>query len=109
MNKTVFLKVFGDYPLNKVLDFLAIHEDFDYPMKEISIKSNVGYSTLKLFWKDLVKHKIVIKTRAIGKAKLYKLNKNSPIVQKFLNLYWAVTEAKTKEYLEKEKIRLIAK
>ncbi len=104
-NKSVFLEVFGDYPLNRVLDFLIVYEDFDYSMKEIAKKSGVGYSTLKLFWGDLVKYKIVKQTRAIGKAKLYKLNIVNPIVQKFKNFYWTVTKVEIDKYLVKENLK----
>ena len=52
-NKTVFLEIFGDSPMLKVLDFLIVNEDFDYSMTDIAANSGVGYSTLKLFWKKL--------------------------------------------------------
>ncbi len=98
-SKSVFLQTFGDTPINRVLDFLVVYEDFDYPMIEIAKKAGVGYATLKLFWEDLTKRKIVVQTRAIGKAKLYKLNTNNPIVQQFKKMYWMAAEGviKTKE------------
>lgn len=101
--KSIFLEVMGNYPINRVLDFLIIHEDFDYSMKEIAVKSGVGYSTLKLFWKDLVNSGIMEFTRNIGKAKLYKLNKKNSIVEQFKKLYWTITHKVTEDML-KEKI-----
>ncbi|MBU1203750.1 MAG: hypothetical protein KKG60_01645 [Nanoarchaeota archaeon] len=98
-NKSIFLKVFGDYPLNKVMDFLITYEDFDYPMKEIAVKSGVGYSTLKLFWKHLVKFGIVKHTRDIGNAKLFKLNVENQIVKKFSKFYLDLAKVETEKYL----------
>jgi len=100
-SKSIFLEVFGDYPINKVMDFLITYEDFDYPMKEIAIKSGVGYSTLKLFWKHLIKYGVIKHTRDIGNAKLFKLNSTSPVVKRFSRFYWDLTRLKTEEYLGK--------
>ncbi len=95
--KSVFLQTFGESPMNKVLDFLVVYEDFDYPMIEIAHKAGIGYATLKLFWKRLIKKRIVIQTRLIGRAKLYKLNTQNPIVQQFKKLYWTTIEKKIEE------------
>ena len=89
---SAFLQTFGDSPINRVLDFFIVYEDFDYPMIEIAQKAAVGYSTLKLFWTELEKRKIIVKTRNIGKAKLYKLNTKNPVVEQFKKLYWTTVE-----------------
>ena len=73
-DKTIFLKMFGDSPVLRVLDFLVVNGDFDYSMTNIANLSGVGYSTLKLFWDDLERKEVVINTRIVGRAKMYKLN-----------------------------------
>ncbi len=90
--KTVFLQIFGNSPVLRVLDFLVVNDDFDYSMTDISKLSGVGYSTLKIFWLRLEEKKIVIKTRGIGRAKLYKLNYENPVVKKFRDFYWETTK-----------------
>lgn len=95
--ESAFLQTFGDTPINRVLDFLIIYEDFDYSMIEIARKAGVGYSTLKMFWNELEKRNIIVKTRIIGKAKLYKLNTNSIVVQQFKKLYWTTAEKQMPE------------
>jgi hypothetical protein len=100
--KTVFLKVFGDSPLLRVLDFLVVHEEFDYSMTDIANLAEIGYSTLKLFWNKLEKDGIVIQTRIVGKAKMYKLNLNNPIVKKFKDFYWYITKIEVHKSLSKE-------
>jgi len=102
-NKTAFLETFGDSPTLRVLDFLIVNEDFDYSMTDIANLSSVGYSTLKLFWNKLERNKIVIQTRIVGKAKMYKLNLTNPIVNKLRDFYWETTKQKVHEKI-KEKI-----
>ena len=92
--KTVFLKVFGDSPVLRVMDYLIVNEDFDYSMTDISTNSGVGYSTLKLFWQNLENNRIVKQTRIVGKAKMYKLDYSNPAVKKFRDFYWETTKQK---------------
>lgn len=103
-NKTAFLQIFGDSPILRVLDFLVVNEDFDYSMTDIANFSEVGYSTLKLFWAKLEKENIVINTRIVGKAKMYKLNLANPILKKFRDFYWETTKQKVHEKINKEEI-----
>src|SRR3989344_9085316 len=90
--KTAFLQIFGESPMLKVLDFLIVNEDFDYSMTDIASHSGVGYSTLKLFWKKLEDSKIVKQTRVVGKAKMYRLNFDNPVIKKFRDFYWETTK-----------------
>ncbi len=101
-NKTAFLETFGDSPILRVLDFLVVNEDFDYSMTDTARLSGVGYSTLKLFWGKLEKQGIIINTRIVGKAKMYRLDLANPIVKKFREFYWETTKQKVHEKIEKE-------
>ncbi|MBI2129069.1 hypothetical protein HYU07_02415 [Candidatus Woesearchaeota archaeon] len=99
--KTIFLRIFGDSPILRVLDFLVVNEDFDYSMTDIADLSGIGYSTLKLFWEKLEEEGVIIKTRTVGKAKMYRLNLANPVIRKFREFYWETTKhhvhEKTKE------------
>lgn len=107
-NKTLFLKTFGDTPVLRVMDFLVVNEDFDYSMTDIAKLSSVGYATLKLFWDALEKNGVVVNTRNVGKAKMYRLNFANPIVKKFKEFYWETTKWQLRGSLKrKATIRLI--
>lgn len=93
MQKSLFLKEQGDNPKNRIWSFLIVHSEYDYSMKEIAKYSKVGYTTLKRIWKEFRQKKIVLQTRTIGKAKMYKLNLKNPVVVKFIDFYWAVVES----------------
>ena len=92
--RTIFLKIFGDSPVLRVLDFLVVNEDFDYSMTDIAKLSGVGYATLKLFWPELERSGIVTNTRTVGKAKMFKLNAANPVVARFREFYWETTRQK---------------
>ncbi|MBI2507485.1 hypothetical protein HYV89_00870 [Candidatus Woesearchaeota archaeon] len=100
ISKSVFLKTFGDGPINKVLDFLTVFSDFDYSIADIAENSGVGYSTLKILIKGLEKRKIVIETRISGRNKMYKLNRNNPLVERFVQFYWDITNQKARELVK---------
>ena len=99
-SKSLFLQAYGDNPKLRVMDFLIVFEDFDYSMKFIAKNSGIGYTTLKEFWPEFVKRKIVKQTRVVGKAKMFKLNLENPEVQLFRKLYWTVTQQQTNKILK---------
>ena|SRR3989338_8538269 len=90
---SAFLKTEGNTAKNRIWSFLIIHSDFDYSMRDIAKFSNVSYTALKGIWKEFTQRKIVIKTRNVGNAKLYKLNTRNPIVNRFIGYYWAVVDS----------------
>ena len=98
-NETVFIEVFGNNPIIKVLDFLITFQLFDYSLTEIAKNSGVSYSTLQTFWDKLEKNKIVIKTRRIGKSDLYKLNTSNPAIKQLIKLDWNLIKGSEQEIL----------
>jgi hypothetical protein len=93
MAKSIFLKIEGATPRNRILDFLIVHREFDYSLKDIAKFSKVGYTTLKSMKKELVKNKWIVFTRKVGKAKMYRLNIPSTKVKKFIEFYWSVVDS----------------
>ena len=85
--KSVFLTEQGDSPKNRIWSFLIVHSEYDYSMKDIAKNSGVSYTTLKSVWKVYVKAGIVKQTRTIGKAKMFKLNRDNIVVEKFIDFY----------------------
>ena len=96
-NETIFLEVFGNNPVMKVLDFLITFQLFDYPLTEIAKNAGVSYSTLQTFWDKLERNNIVIKTRRVGKSDLYKLNTNNPAIKQLIKLDWNLIKGSEEE------------
>lgn len=98
-NKSIFIEIFGNNPIMKVLDFMITYQLFDYPLTEIAKNSEVSYSTLQTFWERLERNGIVIKTRRVGKSDLYKLNTENPAVQQLIKLDWNLTSGRLSKEL----------
>ena len=81
LEKSILIEVLGDYPSIRILNHLLIFREFDYSLTDIARESNVAWSTLNLLWPSLEKKGIVIHTRNVGKAKMYRLNTKSKVVQ----------------------------
>ncbi|KYK31834.1 MAG: hypothetical protein AYK22_07735 [Thermoplasmatales archaeon SG8-52-3] len=99
---TIFREALGDSPVIRVLDFLIEGRGLDYSLSDITENSNIGWTTLHRIWDKLVKLNIVIPTREIGRAKLFKLNEENPAVKKLINLYDTLLYLETEEYFTKE-------
>lgn len=103
MRKSLFIEYFGDYPKIRVLDFLIENDIFDYSKKDIARYSGVAFNTLNGFFKKMVDEKIIIKTRKVGKATMFKLNKESPFVKILLEIDKQLMKKVIKE-TEKEEL-----
>ena len=100
--KKLFLKLEGNTVRNRIWNFLIVHSEFDYSMKDIAKFSDISYTSLKEIWKDFVKRKIVSPTRDVGNAKMYKLNRENPQVEKFINYYWSLVDSEMDKQSKKE-------
>lgn len=79
---SAFMRVFGDAPYIKVLDFLlAEGRILEYTLTDIAKYTNVAWATLSEMWPSFVSLGLVVKTREVGRAKLYKLDEENPLVQ----------------------------
>jgi DNA-binding transcriptional ArsR family regulator len=76
--------IFGETPIIKILDHLMDHKGFDYTKTEIAEHAGIGWSTLNRYWGEVERWGFVKATRTIGRATLYTLNEDNPIVQKLL-------------------------
>ena len=90
--KSIFVEYFGGSPYIKVLDFLIQGQEFDYSMTEIARGAQVGWSAFIKIWKQLITKEIILPTRIIGNAKLFKINKEKLFVKKIIKLDWELTK-----------------
>ncbi|MCD4759472.1 hypothetical protein K8R33_01120 [archaeon] len=107
-NKSLFLKQFGDTPQLRVLDFLIDNYMFDFPMTEIARESNVSYNSLKIFFPEFVKSKVLVKTRKIGKSDYYKLNIENSFIKNLIKLDWILVKENSLVEERKELIQSIS-
>lgn len=99
---TIFREALGDSPVIRVLDFLIEGRGLDYSLSDITENSNIGWTTLHRIWEKLVQLNIVVPTREVGRAKLFKLNEENPAVKKLINLYDTLLYLETEKYFTKK-------
>ena len=83
---SLLLKLTGNMPLFRIVDFLVEHKGLDFTKKDIVVGAVISKASLFIYWDDLEKQGIVRVTRSFGKTKLYTLNMESLITQKILEL-----------------------
>src|SRR3989339_1922199 len=84
--KSLFIEFMGDSPTIRVLDYLLTERDLDFSITDMAKNARIGRTTLYSVWDSLIKNKIIVHTRVIGKAKLYKLNKESFKIKKLIEI-----------------------
>lgn len=88
MAKTsLFIKFMGDSPTIRVLDYLLTVREVDFSITDIAENAGIGRATLYRIWDDLIANKILLPTREIGRAKLFKLDMSNPKIKKLAEIY----------------------
>ena len=62
---------------SKILDFLATFKDWDYSVSDIAKNSGISFKTALNEIKNLEQQGVLLRTRTVGKAIMYKLNLDS--------------------------------
>ena len=84
--ESILIELFGHTPELRVLDFLLDNNIFDYTKTEIARGANITRPTLYRFWEKLEKAGLIIKTRKINRTQLYKINLESSIIKKIMEM-----------------------
>ncbi len=93
MDESLFIRELGiKSPMLKVLDFLMDNESFDYSKTDIAEGTGLSRATLFKAWPKLEALDLITATRSVGQAKMYRLNKQNPIVKKLMELDDAISE-----------------
>ena len=99
--KSIFLDVVGDSPTMRIMQYLIEGRHFDYTLTDLANNAGVSWGTLHSIFPRLVKYNIVIKTREIGRAKLYKINKENTIAKQLIDLYNSISIFNLRNRLDK--------
>lgn len=99
MEKSVFLDIVGGSSVMRILQYLIEGRHFDYTLTDLAKNSGVSWATLYAAFPNLLKYGIVKKVREVGRAKLYKINKENEIAKYFIQLYDYISESNLKNKL----------
>lgn len=83
---SLILYYLGKTPELRVIDFLLENTLFDFYRKEILEEIGMSKSTLYRILPKLLRMEIIRITRRIGKAPLYQINVESPVVKELWNI-----------------------
>lgn len=78
---SALLKAFGNSPKLRIIDFFLDNPLFDFTKKEVVEALGMSKQTLYKYFKDLEDLAVVKISRKIGRAKLYKINLENPMVK----------------------------
>jgi DNA-binding transcriptional ArsR family regulator len=79
--ESVILTLFGSSPKTRILDLFLDNPLFEFTRNEIIEALGMAKSTLYSTLPGLEEARVIVETRQIGKASLYRLNSESRVVQ----------------------------
>ena len=87
MDKSLFIDFMGDSPTVRILDYLLTERELDFSITDMAKNAGIGRATLYRIFDSLLQNMIIVPTREIGKAKLFKLNIANPKIKKLIEIY----------------------
>ncbi|MDP3728311.1 MAG: hypothetical protein Q8R18_02545 [bacterium] len=107
--QSLFIAFIGDSPTVRVFDYLLTVRGLDFCISDLADNAHIGRATLYRIWKNLIDKDILIATRTIGKAKLYKLNTSDPKVKKLIEIDdMLILEALRSKVRAKKSLRVVS-
>lgn len=79
--ESILIKTLGDSPKLRIIDFFLDNPLSDFTKKEVIEALGMSKQTFYKYFPDLERYKIVEVSRKIGRAKLYKINLNHPLIE----------------------------
>ena len=82
----------------RILQYLIEGRELDYTLTDM-LNAGVSWGTLNSLIPKLLELNIIVKTRKIGRATLYKINKDNVISRKLIELYDKILVEETEKHL----------
>ena len=79
---SILLKAFGYSPKLRIIDIFLTSQFFDFSKEELARELSMSKQTVYKNFKDLEELGVVEYSRKIGRAVMYKLNRQHPVVRK---------------------------
>jgi len=106
-NASIFLKVFGSSPQLRLLDFFIDNPNHDFTRNEIMGAIGMAKRTLYAHLSTLLEEGAVKVSRKIGRAELYTLNDESPIVECIMKVEAELTKHREIAPEQSEEIQVL--
>ena len=108
-NETLLLKHLGSSPILRIVDFFLDNPLSDYSKNEIVKNLEMGRVTFFKYWKELEKSNALTVSRKIGRATLYKLDRENEVVKQLIRLDMALARKSMERVVEESQKPIAAK
>jgi len=85
-DETLLLRYLGASPTLRIIDFFLDNSLSDYSKNEAARNLAMSRATFFKYWKELERSGAVKPTRHIGRATMYKLDRDSDVVKQLIRL-----------------------
>lgn len=106
-NPPTLQRIFGDSAIARLLDYLTLYRGMDFPKTEISKNAGIAWKTMWRLWPILERYDLVKETKRIGRAKMFTLNMESPIVKSLNDLAFHIAKHDNQPMLKQERQILV--
>ena len=86
----------------KIVDFLLELWELDFSMADISRETGLTWPVVAEVMPTIEKFGLVKVSRTVGRAKLYKVNEDSPIIQALIAADLGISEVANKEWVARK-------
>ncbi len=104
--ESLFFDYVGDSPRMRVLQHLIEGRELDYTLTDL-LNAGVSWGTLNQLVPQLLEIGLIVKTRKIGRATLYKINQHNTAARQLIALYDNLILQKLNE-MEPREIEVVA-
>lgn len=108
MEQTLFIKFLGDSPKIRVLDMLITGRELDYSISDIANEAGISRSTFYGMINQMLRDKVIVKTRKFGMMQLYKLNLKNKHVKSLVKLYDNLLLKASRNAFKRQRIKAIS-
>ncbi|MDO8339409.1 MAG: hypothetical protein Q7T16_02015 [Candidatus Burarchaeum sp.] len=95
--KSILVGCLGDTPYVRVLDYFISNHIFDCSVQDMAEYTELARNTVKNIVDELLDADLVVKTRNVGRAVMYKLNLQNPEVKLLLEFDMKMSKLKSDE------------
>ena|SRR3989338_6948848 len=103
--KSILVGCLGDTPYVRVLDYFISNHIFDCSVQDISEYTELARNTVKNVVNEMLAAHLIVKTRDVGRAVMYKLNVQNAEVKLLLEFDMKMSKLRADEAEEKVKQR----
>jgi len=104
--ETIITHLLGNSPRVRLMDLLIIGRRLEYCISDMAEYAGVGRSTIYRMLDDMLKNKIIVKKRKIGRIQLYQLNMKNPRVKLLVKLFDELANINSEEEIKRQTMKV---